>query len=150
MVADVQGRAHVAGVDTRVEVERAVSQEVRIRDASIVLRNNSAYVSGELQATADAGAALEFIRTSPLHENLSFVTPSWQGSGRLQMQGALTIPIKAEVAPPLAVELQFDSDNIALAMPEYRMVVRQLDGSGTNAGRRSGDQHGVTFLHLRI
>ncbi len=131
LVADVQGRVHVAGVDTRVEVERAVSQRVQIRDAKIVLRNNSAYVSGELQATADAGAALEFVRTSPLQENLSFVTPAWQGSGRLQMQGALTIPIKAEAAPPLAVELQFDSDNIALAMPEYRMVVRQLDGSGT-------------------
>ena len=131
LVADVQGRVHVAGADTRVEVQRAVSQQVQIGEATMVLRDNSAYVEGELRATADAGAALEFVRASPLRENLSFVTPAWQGSGRLHIQAALTIPIRTDVAPPLAVSLDFDSENVALAMPEYRMVVRQLDGSGT-------------------
>lgn len=129
-VVEVQGCLHVAGVETRVLVDSAVSQQVRIQQANIVLRDNSAYVDGSLSAEADAGAALEFVRGSPLRENLGFITPAWQGSGRLLLSGDLIIPIKAEAAPALAVDLTFDGDGVSLAMPEYRMVVHELTGSG--------------------
>ncbi len=130
-VVNVSGRLHVAGVDTRVTVDSAISQQVEIQGANIVLRDNSAFVSGNLKAEADASAALEFVRGSPLQDNLSFVTPAWQGSGRLQIDANLIIPIKTDQSPALAVDLAFDGEDVSLAMPEYRMVVHDLTGSGT-------------------
>lgn len=130
-VVQIQGRLHVAGRDTRVMVDSAVSQQIRIDQANLVLRDNGAYVDGSIKAEADAGAALEFVRGSPLRDNLGFVTPAWQGSGRLVLDGELVIPISTETAPPLAVDLAFDGDGVSLAMPEYRMVVHELTGSGT-------------------
>jgi len=80
-VVEVQGRLHVAGVETRVQVDSAVSQQVQIGSSRIVLHDNSTYVRGEVTAVADMGAALDFVRVSPLQDNLNFVTPGWQGNG---------------------------------------------------------------------
>ncbi len=129
-VAEVTGTVHVAGVDTRINVVSGRTQEVRINNANIVLHDNTRYAAGQIDTQADAGALLDFVRGSPLQENLSFVSPGWQGAGLVRMRGDLVIPIQSETAPSLQVDLDFDVENMTLAMPDYRLVTRELTGQG--------------------
>jgi len=146
-VRDLSAEIHVSGVNTSVNVASARSREVIIQRANIVLHDNTAYATGSIETQSDMGAALDFVRASPLTDTLSFVAPGWQGSGRLNLRGDLVIPIRAEQAPPLTVDLDFDVDRVALAMPDYRLVTRELTGQGdfTLPHKLRGDFSGSLF-----
>ena len=145
-VTAVTGEIHVAGVDTRIRASSAHSGEVKLSGADIVLHDNARFAAGTIETTGtDAAAALEFIRSSPLAEMMSFITPGWAADGALNLHGNLRIPISVEQAPPLRVDLQFYLDGFDLDMPDYRVAVADLRGSGTYSlphnlkGRFSGN-----------
>ena len=129
-VTAVDAQIHVAGAQTRIELERGMTHQIRLSDSRVVLHENAAYATGRLNTVADASAALSFIRNSPLRENMPFVTSAWQGSGQLEVSGFLQIPISATAQQALAVDLSLQTDDLSLAMPEYRVVVHQLNGVG--------------------
>ena len=129
-VYDATGSVYVAGTDVHINLEQGASESLQIRAANVTLHNNATYVSGTVDATGDATNMLNFVRNSPLQTNLAFITPAWQGSGRIDLTAALNVPLRVEQAPPLAVDLKFELGRVDLAMPEYRMVLRTLQGRG--------------------
>lgn len=131
LVSDIEGRLHVAGRDTRVDVISAQTRAIRLGRSRVVVHDNGAYVHANVAVDTNALAGLDYIRKSPLIEDMPFVTPEWAGSGELNLRGELIIPINAEQAPPLAVDLSFDVDTLALDMPNYRLSFAELAGSGS-------------------
>ena len=131
LVSDIEGRLHVAGRETRVDILSAQTRAIRLGRGRVVLHDNGAYVRASVAADTNALAGLDYIRQSPLINDMPFVTADWVGSGEVDLQGELTIPIKAEQAPPLAVDLSFDVGNLALDMPNYRLSFAELAGSGS-------------------
>ncbi len=129
-VYDVSGQVHVAGTDVRVIVDSGASESLLIRGANMTLFNNATYAAGTIDATGDATDVLRFVRNSPLQNNLAFITPAWQGIGRVDMAMQLQVPVNVEKAPELSVDLDFELGQVDLAMPEYRMVLRKLQGAG--------------------
>ena len=101
-------------------IDAARSLEVDILDANMVLENNSAYVTGTMDTVADASAALDFVRSSPLQENMSFVSPGWQGSGRMNIAGELVIPAPIATTTPtgtsVLAQLVFSNSGCCLTM----------------------------------
>ncbi|XOV84275.1 MAG: YhdP family protein [bacterium] len=129
-VYDAVGNVHVAGSNVHIEIQQGASESLSIRTAEVTLHDNATYLSGTVDVTGDATNMLSFVRNSPLQTSLAFITPAWQGSGRVDLTATLTVPIRAEQAPPLTVDLNFELGQMDLAMPEYRLVVRNLRGRG--------------------
>ena len=130
VVSELSGVLHTAGVDTRVQVKTARSMGMPLKDSSVELRQNSQFIVVNFNARAQDNLGLEFVRGTPLHDNLRFITDTWSASGVLQVGGALVIPI-ADDAPPLTVNLRLVAEDFSLDMPEYRTHVEHLDGRGT-------------------
>ncbi len=131
LVGDIEGRVHVAGLDTRINVTRAQTRAVRMTGGSVTLHNNGDYVSASLDADTEFAALLDFVRNSPLQADLTFIEPDWDGRGPLTLKGDLLIPIKQDRSPELAVDLAFRMNGVALAMPGYRTELDGLRGGGT-------------------
>ena len=129
-VSDLAGRVHVAGRTTRVTVDQAASQSLAMYDSEVTLFDNGVYASVGLNARGDGLDALQFILNSPLADALNFVTPSWTSAGQLELTGDLRVPIKADDAPELAVQFDFEVADFELDMPEYRLALNDLNGSG--------------------
>ncbi len=131
LVGDIEGRVHVAGVDTRISVTGAQTRAVRMNGGDVTLHNNGDYVSASLDADTEFAALLDFVRNSPLQQDLTFIEPDWQGGGPVKLKGDLLVPIKKDRSPDLAVDLAFQMDGVALAMPGYRTELEALRGAGT-------------------
>lgn len=130
VVSDLVGRVHVAGRTTRIEVDGGRSQGLALYDSSVTLVDNGVYADIDLNARGDGTHALQFILSSPLADSLNFVTPDWTSSGELKLTGSLLVPIKREEAPELDVAFDFSVADFDLDMPEYRLGLNDLSGSG--------------------
>ena len=121
---------HVAGLDTHVSVSRGQMLGVGMNGSQVSVLNNGGYAEVALQADSDAAYALGLVRGSPLAEQFAFITPEWMASGRMNVNGELTIPLKDRKDHPLRVDLQFDVADLSLDMPSYQVELRDVQGSG--------------------
>ncbi len=132
LVEDAQARVHVAGKQTRVQLLRGTSLGAQLADTALTLHDDALYAAGSVRARLDGAEALAFVRASPLRDIMGFVTPDWTAGGALVVDGTLSIPLAEERSPPpLSAQLGFRLDGVALAMPELRVRMDELTGSGT-------------------
>ena len=129
LVSALNGRIHVAGDETRISVDSAVSEGLAIRGGTVVLLDGAAQADARLTVSGPTDAALNFVLQSPLRDTLGFITPNWQGQGDLDLETALLVPLREE-APPLQVDLKYELRDVGLDMPEYRIAVSDLVGQG--------------------
>ena len=129
-VEGLDGQVHVAGTSTRVQVEKATSQDLSIGSSFLELIDNGTYAEVQMLAGGPGAKMLDFVLASPLQETLSFVTPEWQSSGDMRMSLDLRVPIRASEAPPLQITFDFDVQDFMLDMPEYRTRITDAKGSG--------------------
>ena len=135
-IADANGDLAVSGEDVFARIESASSLGVAVQASAVHVGRNGAFADIDLQAEADAGAALAYIRASPLAEWLSFVAPEWSGQGRMGIDGRVFAPLNEQPAEPqgqeaLAADLDFALDGLTLAMPNYRLTVSGLGGEAS-------------------
>ena len=135
-IADANGDLAVSGEDVFARIESASSLGVAVQASAVHVGRNGAFADIDLQAEADAGAALAYIRASPLAEWLSFVAPEWSGQGRMGIGGRVFAPLNEQPAEPqgqeaLAADLDFALDGLTLAMPNYRLTVSGLGGEAS-------------------
>ena len=135
-IANANGDLAVSGEDVFAQIEAAASLGVAIQASAVHVGRNGAFADIDLQAEADAGAALAYIRASPLAEWLAFVEPEWTGQGRMGIGGRLFAPLNEQPTEPqgqeaLAADLNFALDNLTLAMPNYRLTVSGLEGAAS-------------------
>lgn len=129
-VSELTGQVHVAGRTTNVQVDTAVSNNLRLVRSTVRLKDNGAYAVVDLNALSDGQDALDFILATPLTESLGFVTPNWRAEGAVGFSGTLRVPIKQDGAPKLAVDFDFDLRDFDVVMPEYRLSLEDLVGNG--------------------
>ncbi len=128
----VSGRVEVSGEDIFAEVDAAASLGVGFRDSRIHLGGNGAFAAIHMQAAVDAGAALNYIRTSPIWEWMDFVQPQWDGAGQLGLAGELFIPLNEhQVDAPFDADLDIDLSDLSLDLPNYRLRLAGLFGQAT-------------------
>ncbi len=133
VVTAVQADVHVAGRNTRVALHRGRSVGIDLDNTRLTLVDNGLYADINLQATGDGGAVLEFVRSSPLQDNMAFVSTDWSSQGVVGLQGPLRVPLKdrdLESTPKLQAQLNIHLNGVDLAMPEYRTQLKQLAGGG--------------------
>lgn len=135
-IADANGDLAVSGEDVFARIESASSLGVAVQASAVHVGRNGAFADIDLQAEADAGAALAYIRASPLAEWLSFVAPEWSGQGRMGIDGRVFAPLNEQPAEPqgqeaLAADLDFALDGLTLAMANYRLTVAGLEGAAS-------------------
>ena len=122
------GRVHAAGRQTRFALAAGRTQELALYDSHIVVEDNGAFVTADLNGRSDNAQALAYVLTSPLSSMMPFITPQWSGSGPMALSGRLIVPLDEERAPPLAVDMAIELDGVQLAMPEYRVALSELSG----------------------
>ena len=85
------------------------------------------FVDLDLTTTLTVDQALDFVRRSPLEEQLGFVDPDWSGAGTLALGGRMQIPLegKGDAATGL---LEVELKDAALAMPGYGLAYSALRG----------------------
>ena len=128
VVSEAEGFIEVAGSETFATVDSARTLMAEIRDSRVRVGNNGAFAEVALQGEVDVGGGLDFIRGSPLSEWMTFVAPEWDGSGRLELQGDLFVPIDESDDRPVDCRLQFDLGDAGLVLPDYRLEVGHLNG----------------------
>lgn len=133
-IAQANGVLSVSGEDVFAQIETAASLGVAVQASDVHVGGNGAFADIDLQAEADAGAALAYIRASPLTEWLAFVQPEWTGQGRLGISGRVFTPLNEQPAEPqeqeaLAANLDFALDGVTLTMPNYRFTAADLEGA---------------------
>ncbi|MEM9623966.1 MAG: AsmA-like C-terminal region-containing protein, partial [Pseudomonadota bacterium] len=140
-VTDLAAQVHVAGSVTRANVQGGQTMGIDLSGTRVAIVDNGLYADLDLQAAGDGDQVLDFVRGSPLQNNLNFITPGWQSAGRMRFDGELVVPLKEQpapavttgrvaTAPPLAVNLNLELAGVDLVMPEYRMQVASLEGTG--------------------
>ncbi|TNF90380.1 MAG: hypothetical protein EP301_01205, partial [Gammaproteobacteria bacterium] len=90
-----------------------------------------------LVSTTSVDQALTFIRSTPLQEWMSFVTPDWVGAGPIRMAGFLSVPLKLQAehigevdpAEELVVDLDIELNGADLDLPGYGVSLAALAGS---------------------
>jgi uncharacterized protein YhdP len=128
-VRELRGSLHSAGVETRVWVDSARTVGVRLTDSSVILRDNGRFADVRISSRLEGEQGLGLVRNSPLRETMSFVAETWSAEGALDVSGNIRVPIQDE-APALAVDLEFIADAFTIDMPDYRIRLDDLDGSG--------------------
>lgn len=137
-VRDLSGFISVGGRDVRIDVFRGLSfEETDLSGSHIHLKDNASVADIDLNSTSTVAEALTFIRSTPLQEWMSFVTPDWAGNGPVRMAGTLNIPLKlqaehiGEVDPAEALEVDLDIElkGADLDLPGYGVSLGALLGT---------------------
>lgn len=137
-VRDLSGFISVGGNDVRIDVFKGVSFEsTDLSGSHIHLKDNASVADIDLVSTTTVDEALTFIRSTPLQEWMSFVTPDWAGRGPIRMAGSLSVPLKLQaeeaVEPDADLELEVDLDielnGADLDLPEFGVALGDLAGT---------------------
>ena len=128
VVSEAEGFVELAGSETFASVDSARTLAAGIRDSRVRIGDSGAFAEVALRGEVDVGDGLDFIRGSPLREWMAFVAPDWDGSGRLELNGDLFIPIDESNDRHLDCRLEFDLADAGLVLPDYRLEVEHLNG----------------------
>ncbi len=124
----LQGSVTITGKEVRARVVEGVVFGGAISDSTLRAPVSGGYVDIALNARTPAEHALDFVRTTPLSEELQFVAESWRGDGALGIEGGLRIPIGDKADPP-DVDLAFELDDVAFDLADLRLLFSRLNGS---------------------
>ena len=122
----LRGSITITGEETRGRVVEGVLFGSRLRDSDIRVPVTGGHVDIAMRAQADVTHALDFVRTTPLADELYFVAESWRGTGALDIEGSLRIPLDdADVD----LDLAFDLQDASLDLVDLRLLFSDLNGS---------------------
>ncbi len=142
-VTGLAARFAVAGSAVDVEVKEGKSGGASLGGSRVRLAEGASLLDLALDATTDAGDALDFLRGTPISRWLRFVEPDWRAGGPLRLSGDLRVPLAPD-APPPAVRLRADLDGVDVALPGYRLALAGLDGSFRYRYPHHVDASGIT------
>ncbi|MDE0451985.1 MAG: DUF3971 domain-containing protein [Gammaproteobacteria bacterium] len=124
----LHGSVTITGEEARGRVAEGVLFGGEIRDSDIRVPLRGGYVDMTLHARAAAARALEFVRTTPLAEELHFVSESWRADGALGIDGDLRIPID-DASGPADLDLGFEVDDVTLDLVDLKLLFGGLNGN---------------------
>ncbi|MES2626398.1 MAG: YhdP family protein [Pseudomonadota bacterium] len=81
-------------------------------------------------AATDTATGLEFLRTTPLHDNIGSFLDNWQSFGNLAIGLNLAIPLGIN-SDPDRIDVSVQSTGSELVMPDYDLVINDINGEIT-------------------
>ena len=123
----LQGSITITGEEARGRVVEGVVFGGEVWDSDLRVPLSGGYVDIALNAHAAAARALDFVLTTPLADELYFVSESWRGDGELGIEGSLRIPIDDEFGHA-DLDLAFDLDDVSLDLVDLRLLFARLNG----------------------
>ena len=108
----LQGSVTITGEEARGRVVEGVVFGGEVRDSDLRMPLHGGYVDIAINVLATVGRALDFVRTTPLADELDFVSASWHGDGLLGIEGSLRVP--TDESDQVDLDLEFDLDDAAL------------------------------------
>ena len=124
----LQGSITITGEEARGRIVEGVLFGGEVRDSDIRVPVTGGYVDIAIHARAGVTNALEFVRSTPLADELYFVAESWRGAGALGIEGSLRIPIDDEF-DDVDLDLAFDLKDVSLDLVDLRLLFSDLNGS---------------------
>ena len=124
----LQGSITITGEETRGRVVEGVVFGGELWDSDLRVPLSGGYVDIALNARAAVARALDFVLTTPLADELYFVSESWRGDGELGIEGSLRIPINDEF-DQADLDLAFDLDDVSLDLVDLKLLFASLNGS---------------------
>ena len=124
----LQGSITITGEEARARVVEGVLFGAQVRDTDIRVPVTGGYVDIAMHAQAGVTSVLEFVRNTPLADELDFVDESWRGAGALGIEGSLRIPINDEFNA-VDLDLAFDLQDASLDLVDLRLHFSDLTGS---------------------
>ena len=128
LVTEAEGFLELAGSEAFASVDSARTLGAGIHDSRVRIGDSGAFAEVALQGEVGTGDGLDFVRGSPLAEWLTFVTPEWDGTGRLGLNGDLYIPIDESHEQQLDCRLRVELADVGLVLPDYRLEIEHLNG----------------------
>lgn len=145
-------RAAVLVSDQHTDVVATAATIAGIEASRVAARVRPAGAGGSLldlqvTALADAGRGLDFLRQTPVREQVGSALDDWQGSGELLLQVGLQQPLGNN---PAAQQLQVSAQtrNAVLDIRPYQLVFAGLDGEigySHDAGLQAGQLQAQLF-----
>ncbi len=124
----VHGNVTITGEEARGRVVEGVLFGGEIRNSDIRVPLLGGYVDIALNARTDAARALDFVRDTPLSEELHFVSESWRAEGVLGIDGDLRIPVDDD-SGPVDLDLGFEVDGVTLDLVDLKLLFDGLNGN---------------------
>ncbi len=133
----LDGFIEVAAKDVRFAVDRGTSSYGSTLDGTrLLLADNAAYAELVLSTETTVDAALTFIRSTPLKDWMSFITPDWRGEGAITLDGTLHIPLslraehigETSLENEFAARLEIGLNDTDLSLDDYRVDLEALSG----------------------
>ena len=124
----LQGSITITGEEARGRVVEGVVFGGEVWDSDIRVPLSGGYIDIALNARAAVARALDFVRTTPLADELYFVSEHWSGDGALGIEGSLRIPIGGEF-DHVDLDLGFDLNDVSLDLVDLRLLFARLNGS---------------------
>ncbi len=81
-------------------------------------------------ATTDTATGLDFLRTTPVHDNIGTFLDNWQSSGNLAIGLNLAIPLGANLGSE-GIDVTVQSTAAELVMPDYQLTINDISGEVT-------------------
>ena len=128
---NVSANIHVAGPNTRVQVSSAEMAGARFAASQIALGTGARVADVQFDAQTGAAQLLDFLRDTPLRSSFAFVGNDWSANGNVRLQGSMRLPLTADAETPLALDLDFQPEQMSLSMPDYRLNLENAAGQGT-------------------
>ncbi len=124
-------------VDSRVLVATAgtfaagsgASFGTSISDLTVAVLPKTNVADVRFESVSDVATILEFVRATPLAQQLPFVHPSWDGQGEVGLGVDLAIPLSAQVNDRARYSVDFDFEGSALTLGDYALEFHDLAGA---------------------
>ncbi len=127
-VESLRGSITITGEEARGRVAEGILFGGQVRDSDIRVPVTGGFVDIAMHAQAGVARALDFVRATPLADELHHVDESWRGAGALGIAGSLRIPIDDRFHD-VDLDLAFDLKDVSLDLVDLGLLFSDLNGS---------------------
>ncbi len=129
LLENVSGDLAVRGNDVTFAATSGQSSGLDLQGSSVAVVKRGGEARIDLVSRGDAAAYLDFIRHSPLLDRMKFVRPEWMLLGPMNVDGALTVPLRGETeAVQTTASLTGELRGLQALLPELRLSFSDIAG----------------------
>ncbi len=129
-INELFGHLSVSGSAVNLDVHDAkMLEHIELSGTTILYNQNDGYVDVLGSWDVATSDALRFFRSTPIIEELPFLSPDWFGDGLMIWSGGASIPFReGEGQNSISVEMQVDMREVGLNIPRYSLNFSDLSG----------------------
>ncbi len=130
VIENLSGELALRGSDVSFLATSGKSMGVDLIGSQVDVLNKAADITIDLEAIGDGPELLDFVRNSPLMEQMRFIKPEWALGGSIRLRGRVDVPLKSPVDSDRKAQanLEGELDAVSLELPDLRLSFADLKG----------------------